>query len=103
MSFSQGRNRRRSSAHLPGPKRGVTDAFPEDLFVLPAYRGKGYRKAMLKKLAQITTERGCGCPEWACLDWNKPRINLYLSLGVSPLDNWTTYRLAGKTLKEMAR
>ena len=74
----------------------------EDLFVVPEYRGKGYGKALLKKLAQITVERGCGRLEWACLDWNRPSIDFYLSLGAVPMDQWTTYRLTGDTLQGLA-
>ena len=81
---------------------GRAGIYLEDLFVLPEHRGKGYGKALLKKLAQITVERGCGRLEWACLDWNRPSIDFYLSLGAKPLDTWTTYRLTGTTLQEMA-
>ncbi len=82
---------------------GRAGIYLEDLFVLPEYRNKGYGKALLKKLAQITAERGCGRLEWSCLDWNKPSIDFYLSLGAVPMDEWTTYRLTGKTLEEMAK
>ncbi len=81
---------------------GRAGIYLEDLFVLPEYRGKGYGKALLKRLAQITVERGCGRLEWACLDWNRPSIDFYLSLGAAPMDIWTTYRLTGDTLREMA-
>ena len=81
---------------------GRAGIYLEDLFVLPEYRGKGYGKALLKKLAQITVERGCGRLEWACLDWNQPSIDFYRSFGAVPMDEWTTYRLTGDTLKEMA-
>jgi len=74
----------------------------EDLFVLPEHRGKGYGKAILTHLAQITRERGCGRLEWACLDWNKPSIDFYLSLGAVPMDEWTVYRVAGDALKKLA-
>lgn len=82
---------------------GHAGIYLEDLFVLPEYRGKGYDKGLLKKLAQITVERGCGRLEWACLDWNQPSIAFYRSLGAAPMDEWTTYRLTGETLKEMAK
>jgi GNAT superfamily N-acetyltransferase len=82
---------------------GRAGIYLEDLFVLPEYRGKGYGKALLKKLAQITVERGCGRLEWACLDWNQPSIDFYRSLGAVPMDEWTTYRLTGDTLLEMAK
>lgn len=75
----------------------------EDLFILPEYRGKGYGKALLRRLAQITVERGCGRLEWACLDWNKPSIDFYHSLGAVRMDDWTTYRLTGDTLRELAK
>ena len=82
---------------------GRAGIYLEDLFVLPEYRGKGYGKALLKRLAQITVERGCGRLEWACLDWNQPSIDFYRSLGALPMDEWTTYRLTGDTLLEMAK
>ena len=74
----------------------------EDLYVKPEHRGKGYGKGLLKKLAQIAVERDCGRLEWCCLDWNKPSIDFYLSLGAEPLEEWTIYRLTGNTLKNMA-
>ena len=81
---------------------GRAGIYLEDLFVLPEYRGKGYGKALLGELARITVERGCGRLEWCCLDWNKPSIDFYLSLGAKPLDDWTIYRLTGETLQKMA-
>ena len=74
----------------------------EDLFVLPEHRGKGYGKAILQHLAQIARARGCGRLEWACLDWNKPSIDFYLSLGASPMDEWTVYRVSGASLNRLA-
>ena len=81
---------------------GRAGIYLEDLFVLPEYRCKGYGKGLLKQLAKITVERGCGRLEWACLDWNKPSIDFYLSLGAKAMDEWTVYRLTGDTLKKMA-
>ena len=75
----------------------------EDLFVLPEYRGKGYGKAILKKLAQITVQRGCGRLEWCCLDWNTPSINFYESLKAKPLSEWMIFRVTGNTLNELAK
>ncbi len=75
----------------------------EDLFVIPAYRGKGYGKALLQHLAAIAVERDYGRMEWACLDWNKPSIDFYLSLGAEQLSDWTTYRLSGDVLKTNAK
>ncbi len=81
---------------------GRAGIYLEDLFVKPEYRGKGYGRAILKKLASIAVERGCGRLEWWCLDWNKPSIDFYLSLGAEPMSDWTVYRIAGDTLKELA-
>ena len=81
---------------------GRSGLYLEDLFVLPEHRGKGYGKAILKKLANIALERGCGRMEWWCLDWNQPSIDFYLSLNAEPMGEWTTYRLAGETLKALA-
>ena len=82
---------------------GRAGIYLEDLFVLPEYRGNGYGKALLKKLAEIAVERGCGRLEWSCLDWNKPSIDFYLSLGATPMEEWTVYRMAGDTLTEFAK
>lgn len=75
----------------------------EDLFVKEQYRGRGYGRALLRELARIALSRGCGRLEWACLDWNRPSIDFYLSLDAEPMDEWTTYRLSGKTLEAMAK
>ena len=81
---------------------GRAGLYLEDLYISPEYRGKGYGKATLQKLAQIAVERGCGRLEWSCLDWNQPSIDFYLSLGAVPMEEWTVYRLTGDTLTQMA-
>ena len=81
---------------------GRAGIYLEDLFVKPEYRGRGYGKALLKKLAKIAVERGCGRLEWWCLDWNKPSIDFYRSMGAVPMDEWTTFRIAGETLTKLA-
>ena len=82
---------------------GRAGIYLEDLFVLPEERGKGYGEALLKRLARITVERGCGRLEWACLDWNTPSINFYIQkMCATPMDEWTTYRLTGERLKQAA-
>ncbi|MBP3415220.1 MAG: GNAT family N-acetyltransferase [Clostridia bacterium] len=81
---------------------GRAGIYLEDLYVKPEYRGKGYGKALLKKLAQTAVERGCGRLEWSCLDWNKPSIDFYLSLGAQPMEDWTVYRIAKDTLSKLA-
>ena len=83
---------------------GRAGIYLEDLFVLPEERGKGYGKALLKELARITVERGCGRLEWACLDWNRPSIDFYTKkMRAVPMDEWTVYRLTGETLEEAAQ
>ena len=81
---------------------GRAGLYLEDLYISPEYRGKGYGKATLQRLAQIAVERGCGRLEWSCLDWNQPSIDFYLSLGAVPMEEWTVYRLTGDTLTQMA-
>ena len=81
---------------------GRAGLYLEDLYVLPEYRNKGYGKALLKKLASIAVERNCGRMEWVCLDWNRPSIDFYRSLNAQPMDEWTIYRLAGRTLEALA-
>lgn len=82
---------------------GKSGLYLEDLFVKPQYRGNGYGKGLLKELARIAVERDCGRFEWVCLDWNKPSIDLYLSLGAEPLEEWTIYRMSGKALQDFSK
>ena len=81
---------------------GRAGIYLEDLYVMPEYRGKGYGKGLIRKLAQIAKERGCGRLEWWCLDWNKPSIDFYLSLGAEAMTDWTVYRFAGESLDKLA-
>ena len=81
---------------------GRAGIYLEDLFVLSEYRGRGYGKLLLKKLARIAVQRGCGRLEWACLDWNDPSIAFYKSLGAVAMEDWTTYRIAGDKLLALA-
>ncbi|MCL1799046.1 MAG: GNAT family N-acetyltransferase [Eggerthellaceae bacterium] len=81
---------------------GRAGLYLEDLFVRPGHRGRGYGRALLRQLAKIAIERGCGRLEWSCLDWNTASIEFYLSLGAEPLEDWTVYRLAGSTLQHLA-
>lgn len=82
---------------------GRAGIYLEDLYVKPECRGKGYGKAILKKLASLAVERGCGRLEWWCLDWNRPSIDFYLSLGARPMSDWTVYRITGDTLLNLAK
>jgi len=77
---------------------GKAGLYLEDLFVWPEYRGKGFGKALFTKLAEIAQERNCPRYEWICLDWNKPSIDFYLSMGAKAMDEWTVYRLEGEKI-----
>jgi GNAT superfamily N-acetyltransferase len=81
---------------------GKPGIYIEDLFVLPAFRGRGLGKALVKEVARIAVERDCGRLEWSCLDWNEPSIRFYKSLGAQPLEEWTMYRVAGDGLRQLA-
>lgn len=83
--------------------QGRAGIYLEDLYVRPGFRGNGFGKAFLKKLAAIAVERKCGRLEWCCLDWNQPSIDFYLSQGAKPLSEWTTYRTEGEALTALAR
>ena len=82
---------------------GRAGIYLEDLFVLPEERGHGYGKALLKHLAHLAVERGCGRLEWSWLDWNTPSIEFYTKgMEAVPMDEWTVYRLTGETLEAAA-
>jgi GNAT superfamily N-acetyltransferase len=74
----------------------------EDLFVLPAWRGRGVGVALLRHLARVAAERGCGRMEWSVLDWNRPAIDFYRRIGARPMDEWTVYRLTADDLRRVA-
>ena len=82
---------------------GRPGLYLEDLFVKPAYRGKGYGRSLLVDLAKIARERGCGRMEWAVLDWNEPAIEFYRKLGAKPMNEWTVFRLTGDGIAKLAR
>jgi len=75
----------------------------EDLFVVPEQRGHGVGRALLKELARLAVERGCGRLEWSVLDWNREAIGFYERLGAKPNSEWTVYRLAGEALSALGR
>ena len=81
-------------------RRGI---YLEDLFVPPATRGKGYGKALLVHLAKTAVGDGGGHVEWEVLDWNKPSIDFYESLGAKRGQGWFNYRLSDDALKDLAR
>ena len=74
----------------------------EDLYVRPEMRGRGIGKALLVRLAQIAEERNCGRLEWAVLNWNEDAIRFYRSLGATPQNEWTVYRVTGEALRNLA-
>lgn len=73
----------------------------EDLFVKEQYRGKGYGKKLLLSLVKIAQERNCGRVEWSVLNWNKPAIDFYESLGATPMNEWTVYRLNQEAINKL--
>jgi GNAT superfamily N-acetyltransferase len=81
---------------------GRAGIYLEDIFVKPEHRKRGIGKRLFAELARIAAQRGCGRLEWACLDWNRPSIDFYTSLGAAPMDEWTTFRLTGDKLWELA-
>ena len=81
---------------------GRSGIYLEDLFVRESARGRGVGEALLRQLAQRTLEIGGGRLEWAVLNWNDPAIGFYQKMGAAPLDEWTTYRVTGNNLKELA-
>ena len=74
----------------------------EDLFVLPEYRRRGIGLELMRCVAREAQREKCGRLELSVLDWNRNAIDFYERLGARPLDDWTTYRFAGRALTELA-
>jgi GNAT superfamily N-acetyltransferase len=81
---------------------GLPGIWLEDVFVLPEARGRGVGKAILKRMAAIARERGCGRLEWSALDWNEPAIRFYEKLGATRMEEWRIFRLTGEALAKVA-
>ena len=82
---------------------GRPGIYLEDLYVQPTMRGKGLGKILLGYLASLAIELNCGRLEWWVLDWNKPAIDFYQSLGAQPMDEWTVNRVTGQALGKLAK
>ena len=80
---------------------GKPGIFIEDLYVDESHRRRGIGLAMFMHVARLAKEHGCGRLEWSVLDWNEPAIRFYKNLGATPLSDWTTYRLAGESLRRI--
>ena len=81
---------------------GKPGLYLEDLFVRPEWRGHGIGRALLRQLARIAVQRGCGRFEWSVLDWNEPAIGFYKSLGATLMDGWSIFRVTGDALTTLA-
>jgi len=82
---------------------GKPGIYLEDLFVVPAARGKKVGKALLVHLAKIAIERNCARFEWSVLDWNQPAIDFYRSIGANGMEGWTAQRVDGEELELLAK
>lgn len=83
--------------------QGKHGLYLEDLYVSPESRGSGAGKALLKYLAKLAVDKGCGRFEWSVLNWNEPAIQFYQSIGAEPKDEWTGYRLSGDALQSFGK
>lgn len=81
---------------------GRPGLYLEDLFVRPESRGHGSGKALLRHLAGVALDRGCGRFEWSVLDWNTPAIDFYRAMGAQAMDEWTIQRVSGDALVRLA-
>ncbi|MDR3094953.1 MAG: GNAT family N-acetyltransferase [Bacteroidales bacterium] len=81
---------------------GRAGLYLEDVYVKPDFRGNGFGKAFLKKVASIAVERNCGRMEWTCLDWNLTSIDFYRAMGAEQLNEWLLFRITDEKLKQLA-
>jgi GNAT superfamily N-acetyltransferase len=83
--------------------RGHAGIYVEDLFVRPPFRNKGIGKALFAQVGAIAVAEGCPRLEWAVLNWNQLAIDFYNSIGAQPMSEWTTMRLSGSALQQLAQ
>lgn len=81
---------------------GKSGLYLEDIFIKKEVRGKGIGKEVFKFLVKKAKEEGCKRMEWTCLNWNEPSIKFYKSLGATPMDEWTIYRLTEKEINKLS-
>ena len=81
---------------------GKPGLYLEDLYIRPAFRGRGYGRRIMQALARIAVDRGCGRFEWWVLDWNHPAVEFYRSLGAEAMSDWTVQRVTGTALLALA-
>ena len=81
---------------------GKPGLYLEDLYIRPAFRGRGYGRSIMQALARIAVDRGCGRFEWWVLDWNHPAVEFYRSLGAESMSDWTVQRVSGAALLALA-
>jgi GNAT superfamily N-acetyltransferase len=81
---------------------GKPGIYLEDLYVRQECRGKGYGEALLRYVARVAVDRGCGRFEWSVLDWNQRAIDFYKKLGALPMHAWTIFRVTGEALNRLA-
>ncbi len=81
---------------------GRPGLYLEDLFVRPAQRKHGIGRALLRALARIASQRGCGRMEWAVLDWNEPALRFYKSLDARQMNEWIIHRLTPVEIAKLA-
>ena len=91
------------SFHNYSTWQGRWGLYLEDLFVRPAFRGRGIGKALFVELARTAVREGCGRFQWQVLDWNEPALQFYERLGARRLPEWLTMRLDGEALERLAR
>jgi GNAT superfamily N-acetyltransferase len=81
---------------------GKPGLYVEDIYIQPAFRGRGYGRAVMLHLARLAVERGCGRFEWAVLDWNQSARDFYRSLGAEEKTEWIIERVTGEALAALA-
>ncbi len=82
---------------------GKPGLYLEDLYVQPAWRGRGVGQQLLRHLGQLACHRGCGRFEWSVLDWNDSAIAFYQRMGATVMPDWRICRVTGDALKSFAR
>jgi len=78
----------------------------EDVYVQPLHRSKGVGLLFFRVVSQAAVQENCSRLNFSVLNWNKPSIDFYKSLGAVDLtkeEGWHSFRLTREFIEILAQ